>query len=276
MKNYKKHPVFILFQRYQTAEISFRAAALAFHTLLGIIPTVGLVFWYLTHLGITQKWFAATKEFILNQLNVSSSSQFLQYFEKLTAKVHGASWGWVGLLIFAYTAYSLVSKFGESVDKILGTHAERKSTPRKWAVLFLRRVFAMLALPLALAVSLALSQWIRSDSILHDVFQIKTFGNYLALPLAWAGSIVSAFLVYYFIPREKVRAAQALKAACIVGPLSEVVRYGFGVYNHYAISVHKIYGVFAVVPMFVLWVEIAWILLLCGALFIKGGTPSKK
>lgn len=268
MKEFKDS-VLLIVRRYNASNISLRAAALAFHTLLGIIPTVGLFFWYLTRIGVTKKWFQATKEFILNQLNVDSGSQFLEYFDKLTEKVHGSSWGWVGLLIFAYTAYSLVSKFGESVDEILGTFPEMQSSPRKWIVLFARRVFAMLALPIALAVSLALSQWIRRDSIFHSIFQMETFGSYLAIPLAWAGSIVSAFLVYYFIPRERIRWKQALKAAAIVGPVSELVRYCFGVYNRYAISVHKIYGVFAVIPMFVLWVEVAWIVLLCGALFIR-------
>lgn len=259
----------LLIKRYSSSEISLRAAALAFHTLLGIIPTVGLLFWYLSHIGVTQKWLAETKTFILNQLNFGSSTQFINYFEKLTEKVHGSSWGWVGLFIFAYTAYSLVSKFGDSVDEIIGTHPELQSSPRKWVELFLRRVFAMLALPLALAFSLALSQWLRKDSILHYFFEIKTVGAFLAMPLAWAGSIVSAFVVYYFIPKEPVRWKQALKAACIVGPASELLRWGFGLYSQYAISVHKIYGVFAVLPLFVLWVQMAWTILLCGALFIR-------
>lgn len=270
MKKIRLPPrVSLLVKRYLASEVSLRAAALAYHTILGIIPTVGLVFWYLAHLGVTEKWFQSTKGFILSQLNVDSSSQFLPYFEKLTEKVHGSSWGWIGLLLFAYTAYSLVSKFGESVDEILGTILLTEHSPRKWVILFLRRVFAMLALPVALAISLAVSQWIRKDSILHYLFQIKTFGAYFALPLAWAGSIVSAFLVYYFIPRRRIPWRQALKAACIVGPTSEFVRWAFGLYNHYAISVHKIYGVFAVVPMFVLWVQVSWTILLGGALFIQ-------
>ena len=127
----------------------------------------------------------------------------------------------------------------------------------------------MLVLPIALGLSLVLSQWVRQDSWLHYILDIKTVGAVFALPVAWSTSIFAAFLVYHFIPKYKIPWKQSLKAAVIVGPTSEIVRYGFGVYNGYAVSVHKIWGVLAVIPMFILWVQVAWFILLFGAFIIR-------
>src|SRR5207249_161342 len=105
-----------IFRLYQKAELYTRAAALAYHTLLGIVPTIGISFWYLSHIHLTDKWLALTKDFISDQLNVSSSDVFEQYFDKLTGNVGGGSWGWVGLILLLYTVWGLIAKLGDSLD----------------------------------------------------------------------------------------------------------------------------------------------------------------
>jgi len=260
--------------RYESADIATRSAALAFHTLLAIVPILGVVFWYLSSIQLTDQWLNSVRMWILSQLNVSSSVEFTQYFSRLTRAVHGYSWGWIGFLLLLYSAYNLIEKFGGSIDLILGTReveAKKRAMQASFSSLVLigRRLVVMLALPLALAVSLSLSQWIRRDSWFHYLFEMEMVGSYFAMPLAWLSTIVSVFLVYYFVPRKAVPWREALKAALIVGPVMECVRYLFGLYNTYAVSTHKIYGVFAVIPLFVMWVQITWMVLLCGALIIQ-------
>lgn len=74
-----------LWLRFVKAEIPTRAAALAYHSLLAIVPIVGLCFWYLTRLGVTEQWRDLSRRFILQQLNVSSSKIFLEHFNHLTS-----------------------------------------------------------------------------------------------------------------------------------------------------------------------------------------------
>lgn len=260
----------VLYQRYTRCEISTRASALAYHTLLGIVPAVGISFWYLKSISLTDKYFSMTRKLVLSQLNISSSQVFEKYFDKLTSQVAGNSWGWIGLVLLIYTVWNLIAKFGQSLDFILTSQARQRKHHLLHAFwLTLRRMFVMLVLPVALVLSVIVTQWIRKDSIFHYLFQLDTVGPYFALPLAWISSIVAFSIVYYFVPRVKVPWRQALKGALIVAPVSELVRFLFGVYNSYAVSVHKIYGVLAVIPLFILWVQISWTLLLSGALFIR-------
>lgn len=263
------------YERFVRCDISTKAAALAFHTVLGIVPTLGLLFWYLAYSPLTDQWLNQTKSFILQHLTIDSGNTFATYFEKLTSKVDGTSWGWIGLFIFLYTIWNLIAKFGQGLDFIITSReSEDPPEPIGYLLLYGRRAIAMLFLPIALAFSIALSQWVSKDSWLHYIFEFKTIGKYIAIPFAWLGSIFATTLIYYFIPSRPIRFVEALKAGCLAGPLSEIVRNLFGMYNARAVSVHKIYGVLAVVPMFILWIQVAWMVLLSCAFVIS--LPVKK
>jgi membrane protein len=264
-----------LYYRYDASDIATRSAALAFHTILALVPIVGIIFWYLSKIRLTDKWLMEVQSWILGQLNVSSSAEFVRYFTRLTKAAGGYTWGWIGFILLLYSTYNLIDKFGSSIDRILGTRERPEDAKDKTHATFSflalvgRRLIVMLALPIALVISLSLSQWIRSDSWFHYIFEMERVGPYFAMPLAWVTTIVSMFLVYYFVPRKSVPWREALKAALVVGPVTELVRYVIGLYNTHAVATLKIYGVLAVIPLFVAWVQISWTVLLCGALLMK-------
>ncbi len=237
--------------------------------MLAIVPLLGLFFWYLHGIGVTERWLELSKQYILGNLNVSSSASFLHQFDVLTSQIEGSSWGWIGLLVLLYTVASLIVRFGQSLDMILGTAIEIPTTHWNMFKLTLRRLVVMLGLPIALTLSLVVSQWIRRDSWLRYVFDLGTVGSYFALLIPLTVDVMVFFLVYHFIPRNPVPWKEALRAAVVVGPVSEIVRFLFGLYNSYAVNVHKIYGVLSVIPMFILWLQIAWMVILSGALLIR-------
>lgn len=246
-----------------------RSAALAYHTLLGIIPLLGLFFWYLKSIQVTDRWILLTRKFLLVQLNVSSSELFAKYFDKLTTEVQGKSWGWVGVVLLVYTSLSLVFKFGQALDAALDIHPANQQEQLGWFAQLVRRSLALLGLPLALLISLVLSNWIRHNSFLHDFIQVNEMGPFIRNALAWVSTILAVFLVYYFIPSKKIGRRRAWIMACLIGPILQILRILLGVYARYAVSFHKIYGVLAVIPLSILWVQLSWAVLLGGALFLK-------
>lgn len=230
-----------------------------------MVPLLGLVFWYLKRMGLTDQWISSIRLFILERLNVYSSAEFLQYFDKITKQTKGHSWGWIGILLLVYSATSLISKFGQGLDAVLGLKPKEEKHWGTWCRVWGRRAVGLLGLPLALSVSLYLSQkWGR---------------KVLGFPLISLSNSLSVFFVYYFIPSKRPPVRKCIQVALMVGPLLEVLRIALGFYSRYAVSVHKMYGVFAVVPLFILWIQLSWALLLAGALGLKGDckedTPSK-
>ncbi len=266
-----------LYRRFLHAEIPMRAAALAFHSLLAIVPIFGILIWYLQRIGITGFWLIQTRNFLLDQLNLQSSKAFISYFEKFTGNVTGQSWGWIGLLIFIYTAFNLIEKFGESIDAVIGSANphEVEADLLNYGLKLVRRLLILLGLPVALVISVGVSHWIREDSLLRHLFHINKVGTLFALPIGWMGQFLSLTLVYGLTPSSKIKWKSALKVAFLVAAATELLRWGLSVYGRYAVSSAKIYGVLAAIPMFILWVQLNWLLLLSGALFVSR-QPSKK
>lgn len=62
---------------------------------------------------------------------------------------------------------------------------------------------------------------------------------------------------------------EAIRAALIVAPVFELAKFFVSLYNRYAFTTQKVYGAFAVVPLFIIWVQLAWMILLTGALLVR-------
>lgn len=270
----------IIYRRWREAQIQTMSAALAYHTLLAIIPAVGLVFLYLRKIGISKNWYDLTRTFLLAQMDVGSDSTLIHYFDKITSPTRTLGWSWLGFAIIFYTTWNLINKFGQSLDKILHTSPDQSHIVKVSLIkLNAKRLIVMVMLPIALMLSLAAMQWIKKDSWIRFLIGMKTVGPFIALPIAWGVDIVAFFLIYHFIPRSHIPIKQAFKIALIVGPLSEITKMIFGYYSKQMVMIHKIYGIFATIPLFILWVQIAWMIVLGGALFIrfspKNGTKTE-
>lgn len=259
----------IFAKRFKSSEIPLRASALAFHTILAIVPIIGLVFLYLKKIGITRKWHQKAQEFVISHLNVSSSDDFLNTFTKLTTSVSTATAGWIGFGIVLYTTYSLMTRLGNSLDVIYNTSPAAPEFKVGFLKLLGRRFFVLLCLPVALMASLFAASWLRDDSILKYIFKLEIVGSWFALPLPVLIDTVAFALVYQFIPQRPISGKQAFKAAFVASTFFELARYGVGTYNRHAIMTQKIYGALSVIPVFIIWVQLAWIILLTGSLFIR-------
>jgi membrane protein len=262
-------PIELFLKRFERAQIFIRAAALAYHSLLALIPIFGLLFWYLKSIGVTESWAGMVKTFLLSHLNVNSSALVVKHFDKLTTSASAQGAGVVGLGVLLYTTWNLIIKFSDSLDHILGTAHEEVRLDRKFAVVVIRRAMVLTAIPLTTMFSLVVSSWVRHQSVLEKLFSIPHVGAWLALPIAWFANFTTMTLVYYLVPKAHVSFFQAARAALIVAPVFEVVKYAVGQYNAHAISVQKLYGALSAIPLLMIWIQVAWMILLAGALFIQ-------
>ncbi|MEZ4752510.1 MAG: YhjD/YihY/BrkB family envelope integrity protein [Bdellovibrionota bacterium] len=136
-------------------------------------------------------------------------------------------------------------------------------------ILTLRRAFVMLALPLVLGMTMFVATWIREESWLHELFNFQHVGPLFALPLVWSAGITAFAVLYFFVPRRPILWSSAFKAAAIVVPALEATRWGLGILNSYSVTTHKVYGAFAVIPFTFFWIQLAWMIILVGGLFLK-------
>lgn len=80
-----------------------------------------------------------------------------------------------------------------------------------------------------------------------------------------AGSAVAFFLVYRFIPNRGVPARHALAGAIVAALVFEAMKAAFAAYIRAVPTYRLVYGAFAAIPIFLLWLYLSWLVVLLGA-----------
>jgi membrane protein len=76
---------------------------------------------------------------------------------------------------------------------------------------------------------------------------------------------VAIMLLYLWVPNRRVRLAHAVAGGLVAGILFELMKRGFGLYISQFPTYTTIYGAFAAVPIFLLWLYLSWLVVLMGA-----------
>jgi uncharacterized BrkB/YihY/UPF0761 family membrane protein len=84
----------------------------------------------------------------------------------------------------------------------------------------------------------------------------------------FALTIVALGLLYYALPNQQVRAGDAAIGGLVAGILFELTKRAFGLYVTHIGAYHAIYGAFATVPIFLMWVYLSWLVVLMGAVLV--------
>lgn len=266
------------------------AAALTYHTVFSLLPTTALALVVLkTYLGPAE--LAAFKDFIVGfvaeWLNVeargegataatspagedsASLAREIRYGEVLAQldenvarllddlqSIDFQRIGAVGVLMFVYAATGLLGTVEQSFNQIYDAPAGRP---------WYRRI-PLYYTTLTLAPMVILAGQVMQSRLLASI-QLISWTDWLTRPVAAILPVLTTWLVftlmYTLIPNTRVN----LRAAALAGALAAVVWVavleGFAVYvGHYAAA--SLYGALALVPLALLWVWIAWIIVLVG------------
>ncbi len=183
-----------------------------------------------------------------------------EFLSDLTDQVSGLDFrsiGVVGLVLFIWAAIDLVVTLELSFNRVFNSPDGRpwlRRIPIYWAVITLGPVLIWLSLSVAGRLVGAAEQ-VPLLGIL-----IKWSSSLFALAASW----LLLFLLYKLMPNTNVHADSALAGAFVAAVLWEVGKYGFGLYVNKALPYAKIYGALGLIPLFLFWVYITWIIVLFG------------
>ena len=81
-------------------------------------------------------------------------------------------------------------------------------------------------------------------------------------------TIVAFGLLYHALPNQPVRLGDAAIGGVVAGVLFEITKRAFGLYVTHIGGYQAIYGAFATVPIFLMWVYLSWLVVLMGAALV--------
>jgi len=254
--------------------LPFQANALTFITLLGLVPALAISFSLAKGLG-----FADSLEGLIINEYTASQAEVLKYIIHYVQNTKVGTLGMVGLAMLVITLVLTLSSVEETFNRIWEAPHSR-SWPRK----FTDYLSVMVICPLLVLAATASWAGIASHSVVQWVLETPWLGPVAAqsFKLAPLLILVAAFVfLYLFLPNTKVPFVSALLAGVVTAILwwtvqSLYIKFQLGVSRYNAI-----YGGFASLPLFMVWLQVSWQVLLFGAELahahnlVAKGTPPK-
>lgn len=242
----------------QNDEISRRAAALTYHTLLSLVPLLAVCFALFKAFGGFQKLQQPLENLIFSQIPVGNPEQLAQWLQGFVTQVNSGAIAGVGLLVLFYSATGLLTNVEQAFNRVWNVRMRRPLYMRLaiyWCIL-------TLAPPIiALSVSLSTSLIKQTVSAWFGV----AFGSAL---LALAAPVAIAFvffIVYIVVPDTHVPWKDAAIGGVTASIFWNIAKTGF-IWSSSATSKYSaIYGAMSVLPLLMMWIYLSWWIVLFGA-----------
>ncbi len=230
-------------------------STMALATLTAIVPVLALsLAAFSAFPGFAGARQALEDLIVMSLLPEQYSEQLLGYISQFTS--HAAGLTTFGLLGLAVTAFLLIDKLFVTLNRIF-----KVTAPRPWFQRVLIYWALMTVGPLAVAVSLTMTGHYAAMALEGiDPGVSKTLYNVGQVFLQAFGFAV----IYKFVPACCVHFSHALVGGSVVSVCGLVVKQLFGMWVT-AGTLTNIYGAFVAIPVFVLWVYVAWYLFFAGA-----------
>jgi membrane protein len=244
-------------RRADQARLPQVAGSLTFSTVLSLVPLLAValaLFTVFPQFGDLRD--ALEKSLLRGLLPEPFASTILRYLNDFAAKASRV--GAVGFVVFAATALTMVMTVDHALNDIWRVRTRR-------ALLQRVLVYWMLitAGPVLVAASLTLTSMVASASIgLIHPLPPEIRSALSAMPVLF--SCLGFTALYLIVPNRRVDWRDALTGGFVAGVMAEVLSRGFASYISHG-SVLTVYGAFAVVPVFLLWIYFSWFTVLFGA-----------
>jgi membrane protein len=246
-----------LLQRFLADRGANNAAALTYTTLFAVVPMMTVTFSMLSAIPAFQDTGEQIQSFIFRNFVPSAGETLQQYLRDFTTQARQLTW--IGVVILAATAFWMLVTIEKAFNTIW-----RVRQPRRGVSSFLL-YWAILSMgPILLGGGFAISTYIASLSLISGPDALLGVKTLLKLmPLLF--SVAAFTLLYATVPNAQVPIRHALLGGLFAAVLFEVAKMLFGLYVRLFPGYQLIYGAFATVPLFLLWIYVSWLIVLFGA-----------
>ncbi len=234
------------------------AAALTYQTLFAVVPALTMMYWGFSKLDAFGGMGRTVEDFIFGNVvpeNVAAVQEYIRHFSEGALRLTGPS-----AIFLAFTAFLMLLTIERTFNEIWRIKEPRQGFQRMlmyWAVLTLG--------PALIVVGFGITTYVVSLPLISEVAESPYFLRFV--PVLMSASALT--LIYIAVPNTRVPLKHAVIGGILVASIFEAAKFTFGFVMSKS-SFEAIYGTFAVVPLFLLWVYVSWTIVLMGAELVKG------
>lgn len=247
-----------LFARFVQDRCLQIAGSLTFSTLLSLVPLFAIVVSIISHFPFFQQLLTNIKIFLLLNLVPDIAYKIITvYMGQFTDNARKLTYVGVGFLLV--TSISMLYTVDRSFNDIW-----RSRRGRPWWMSGLAYLLLLVAAPLLLGLGMTITSYLVSLSM--GVAKTLPFIDEVLLKvLSIMGGTITFFLIYRIVPCRHVPVTNALAGGLVAALLFEALKALFAIYIQLMPGFNMIYGAFAAIPVFLLWVFLCWSVILIGA-----------
>ncbi|HMK14576.1 MAG TPA: YihY family inner membrane protein [Burkholderiales bacterium] len=234
------------------------AGSLTFTTLLALVPLITVAFAVFAAFPVFSDFSAELRAFIWDNLVPSAAGKVISVYLKQFTE-HAAQLTAIGIVFLAVTSLMLMFTIDRALNSIW-----RVTRPRP-LINSLLIYWALLTVgPILIGASLSMTSWLITTSM-GFTKQLPTLGLFLIKLAPVLLSTIAYALLYLTVPYRYVPVVHAMAGAIVAAVATEAMNRGFALYIAHVPTYKLVYGTFASIPIFMLWVYLSWLVLLLGA-----------
>jgi membrane protein len=250
----------IVLRRFHEDRCMQIASSLTYTSLLSIVPIVTVALTVIAAFPAFGQVTGALQTFILDNLVPASADvigSYTQQFSTNAAKLTA-----VGIAFLVVTAIMLLLTIDRAFNDIW-----RVKRPRP----VVQRIFVYWTLitvgPVLIGASLTLTSWLVGQAV-GLVHGVPGAGVVLLSVVPVLLTSVAFAMLYVAMPNRRIALRDAVLGGVLAGVAFEVMKRGFALYVAQFPTYTLVYGAFATLPVFLLWIYFSWLVVIFGAVVL--------
>ena len=248
---------------FRRDDVYLRASALTFYSLLSIVPVFALAFGIAKGFGLEATLkkqvieTATGQEVVLNQI--------LKFASLMVENTQGGLVAGVGLVFLFWTVMKLLSNIELAFNSIWGIKKSRTLTRKLsdyLSIMLITPILFIISGSLSIFISKYLATLVDQDTSLSMIgptlLSLMKISPYVLIWLAFT-------LIYIVMPNQNVKFKSSFVAGVIAGSGYIFLQFIFIKFQVGVASANAVYGSFAALPLFLIWLNISWLVILIGA-----------
>lgn len=249
--------VFVL-RRFEADRCRDQAGSLTYTTLFAVVPMLTVFLVIISSIKALEPARQQLQQLIYSNFLPKSTIAFDKALNAFTDKSSNLTI--IGVLFLFVTTVLMLT----SIETVFNRIWRVKET-RTGLVGFMRYWTIISLGPIVLGSAFVLSSTVASMNILSNNFAgYQLDGSFILWLISFLLTIVGFFILYWTIPNRTVPIFSAAIAACFSASIFEILKRLFGWIMSNFTSYEIVYGAFAAVPIFLLWIYLSWNIILLG------------
>ena len=240
-----------------------RASSLTLFTLLSIVPVMAMAFGIAKGFGFKEILEKRVLELFAGQEDVIQN--VLAFSTNLLEKTKGGLMAVFGIILLFYSLIKLIGHIENAFNKIWWVNDDRPLI-RKFtdyiAISITAGILVIFSSSANIFITAYLAKFLSDISLPGNVENLISLGfNIFPFLPIW----ILFIFFYIFIPNKKVDIKAALAGGIIAGTIFQLAQMTYLKFQMGVSSYNAIYGSFAALPLFLIWLQASWAIVLFGA-----------